>query len=86
MSNLAMYFNASTTNVEVYYTCARGGCRFQISGTAGPIVLRFDTPIATGWQGAVQKSVGNTPTQFRTCRAHPFARSRIAPKGVLLVH
>ena len=51
--------------------------RFQISATAGPIALRFGTPIGIGWQGAVQKSVGNTRTQFRTCKAHPFARSRV---------
>ena len=31
------------------------------------------------------KSVGSTPTQFRTCRAEPLAGSFVATKGVLLV-
>ena len=29
-------------------TCARAECRFQISGTAGPIAFKFGTPLATG--------------------------------------
>ena len=31
------------------------------------------------------KLVGSTPTQLRTCRSQPLARSFVAPKGVLLV-
>ena len=33
---------------DPFCTCARAGCRFQISRTAGPIVLKFGTSLETG--------------------------------------